>query len=269
MSNILTDLQSQPDHRGIGIDKVGIRHLEIPVKVRDREDIIQETIGIFDASVQLDSNVKGTHMSRFVEVLHDQTEPYSVANFHKVIERLRQRLGSKAAYLVLRFPFFLQKLAPKTGRQSLMNYQVAFNGSLRSTKWEMRIEVAVPVKTLCPCSKSISLYGAHSQRGIVKIDVKPKSRIWIEEIIEIAETSGSAPLYSILKRPDEKHITEQAYENPVFVEDFVRNVVSRLRADSRIGWYRVEAENYESIHNHNAFAHIEHKATNPSSLESD
>lgn len=274
---MLHDLQSEPDLRGIRIDKVGIRHLQIPIKVRDRGNLIQETIGTFDASIELADNIKGTHMSRFVEVLHDQKDAYDAEMIGKVMRHLQKKLEARAAFLKLSFPFFSERSAPISKKKSMMKYEVSFFGHLESDHddhhkvhneihkvrddheiddheiHKVHMEVKVSLKTLCPCSKSISLYGAHSQRGLVKVKLQ-SSGIWIEDVIEIVEKSGSSPLYSILKRPDEKYVTEQSYENPVFVEDLVRNVVSRLKADDRVEKYRVEAENQESIHNHNAYA---------------
>lgn len=255
-TDLLHDLQSEPDSRAIAIDKVGIRGLEIPIQIKDRGPKIQDTIGSFDLYVDLPEDVKGTHMSRFVEIIHRHEEPYSVDRLKPLLTQLQSRLKAESAFLELRFPFFLEKAAPVTGQRSLMNYQVTFRGRLAGDAIESILQVEIPVKTLCPCSKSISRYGAHNQRGVATVQVTASETVWIEEIIKIVEDSGSAQLYALLKRPDEKHVTEQAYENPVFVEDLARNIVVRLKQDPRISWYQVEAENHESIHNHNAYAVI-------------
>jgi GTP cyclohydrolase I len=255
-SDSLQDLQSEPDHRAISINKVGIRNLEMPITVHDRGKETLNTVGIFDVYVDLAADVKGTHMSRFVEILHAWSKPYSVESIESILGPIQDRLGSAAAYITLNFPFFLEKKAPVSKQPSLMNYQVKLSAQLINDRTSLTLQVEIPVKTLCPCSKSISKYGAHNQRGLVTVQVRSTETIWIQEIINIVEASGSSELYSLLKRPDEKYVTESAYENPVFVEDLVRNVVSKLNSDDRIYWFQVEAENHESIHNHNAYALI-------------
>ncbi len=252
----LHDLQSEPDHRALKIDKVGIRGLQMPITVRNRHQEDSPTVGTFDAFVDLPADVKGTHMSRFVEILQSRSEPFSVENLGSILEAIRNRLEAHSAYLSLEFPYFLQKEAPVTKQPSPMNYQVRLHAQLTPQGSQLTQEISVPVKTLCPCSKSISKYGAHNQRGIVTVKVRSAETIWPEELINIVEKSGSSELYALLKRPDEKFVTEKAYENPVFVEDLVRNVVTKLKSDQRIEWYEVEAENQESIHNHNAYAQI-------------
>ncbi|MBT5708726.1 GTP cyclohydrolase FolE2 [Verrucomicrobia bacterium] len=255
-SDSLQDLQSEPDHRAISINKVGIRHLQMPIAVHDRGKETLNTVGTFDLYVDLPADVKGTHMSRFVEILHAWSKPYSVESIESILRPIQDRLGSAAAYITLNFPFFLEKTAPVSKQPSLMNYQVKLSAQLIDDHTSLTLQVEIPVKTLCPCSKSISKYGAHNQRGLVIVQVRSTETIWIQEIIDIVEASGSSELYALLKRPDEKYVTESAYENPVFVEDLVRNVVSRLNSDDRISWFQVEAENHESIHNHNAYALI-------------
>ncbi len=255
----LHDLQSEPDHRALKIDKVGIRGLKMPITILGQADKQSQTVATFDAYVDLPANVKGTHMSRFVEVLHEQNEPYSITTLGKILQTITERLAARTANLTVRFPLFLEKASPVSGRSSLMDYQVTLRGQRDGGQLELQQEVLVPVKTLCPCSKTISKYGAHNQRGHVTVKIRSSEPIATEEIIRLIETSGSAELYAILKRPDEKFVTEQAYENPVFVEDLVRNVVTKLKNDERITWYEVEAENHESIHNHNAYALIRHR----------
>ena len=256
MPDSLQDLQSEPDHRAISINKVGIRNLQMPITVYDRQKVTLNTVGTFNMYVDLAADVKGTHMSRFVEILHAWTKPYSVESIESILGPIQDRLGSAAAYISLSFPFFLEKTAPVSKQPSQMNYQVKLSARLVDHRTSFTLQVEIPVKTLCPCSKSISKYGAHNQRGLVTVQVRSPQPIWIEEIIDIVEASGSSELYSLLKRPDEKYVTEFAYENPVFVEDLARNVVSKLKSDDRISWYQVEAENHESIHNHNAYALI-------------
>lgn len=255
-NDTLHDLQSEPDHRAIRIDQVGIRNIQVPIQILDQEQTLQNTVGSFDIYVDLDKDIKGTHMSRFVEILNDWKEPFSVENVQCILPVIRQRLGSSHADLTMAFPYFREKSAPVSKQTSLMNYQIRFLTHLDPSGSSLTLEVQAPVKTLCPCSKSISKYGAHNQRGVVTVQVRSTQPIWIEELIRIIEASGSSELYALLKRPDEKDVTERAYENPVFVEDLVRNVVKQLKADNRISWYQVEAENHESIHNHNAYARI-------------
>ncbi len=252
----LEDLQNQLDDRSLPIDKVGIKGLEMPIQVQDRAKNLMHTVGTFDLFVDLDASLKGTHMSRFVEALHEHEEPYDVESLRPFLETLRNRLHSTAAYLTLQFPFFLEKKAPVTLRSSLMNYQVTLNASLSENEYRLRQRIKIPLKTLCPCSKSIAKYGAHNQRGVVTVQVETRRTVWVQDLIQMVESSGSSQLYALLKRPDEKHVTEEAYENPVFVEDLVRNVVTHLQNDERIVCYQVEAENFESIHNHNAYALI-------------
>ena len=255
-SSPLHDLQSEPDHRALKIDKVGIRGLKLPIKIQGQADKQSQTVATFDVYVNLPQDVKGTHMSRFVEVLHEYEGTYSINTLEQILQTIVARLNAQTAYLTIRFPFFLEKSSPISGRSSLMDYQVTLRAQLDAGALQLQQEVMVPVKTLCPCSKSISKYGAHNQRGHVTVKFRSDEPIWTEQIIRLVEASGSAELYAILKRPDEKYVTEQAYENPVFVEDLVRNVVTKLRSDKRITWYEVEAENHESIHNHNAYALI-------------
>tara|TARA_A100001037_G_C15080109_1_gene603794 strand:+ start:510 stop:1217 length:708 start_codon:yes stop_codon:yes gene_type:complete len=228
----------------------------MPIQVQDRAKNLMHTVGTFDLFVDLDASLKGTHMSRFVEALHEHEDPYDVESLRPFLETLRNRLHSTAAYLTLQFPFFLEKKAPVTLRSSLMNYQVTLNASLSENEYRLRQRIKIPLKTLCPCSKSIAKYGAHNQRGVVTVQVETRRTVWVQDLIQMVESSGSSQLYALLKRPDEKHVTEEAYENPVFVEDLVRNVVTHLQNDERIVCYQVEAENFESIHNHNAYALI-------------
>jgi GTP cyclohydrolase I len=256
-SNALIDTQNQRDERCIPIDKVGVRGIRFPVQVRDKAREHQETIATVGMFVDLPHDFKGTHMSRFVEVLHSHGNLVHVENIPEILAEMRLKLNADTAHLEMAFPYFLEKAAPVTGKRSLMDYSVMFDASADNESLDFVLQVKVPVTTLCPCSKAISRYGAHNQRGEVTVAVRFDEIVWIEDIIQWVEASASSELYALLKRPDEKAVTERAYENPVFVEDLVRNVVLRLKKVPQIQWYRVEAENFESIHNHNAYASIE------------
>jgi len=255
----LKDTQSEPDHRKIAIDRVGVKTLRYPIQVRDRASgKLQSTVGVFTLTVDLPHHFKGTHMSRFIEVLNEHGPIFQVSNIHTMLDRLLDRLHSEEAHIILEFPFFLEKAAPVSGSKGLIDYGVRFEaGRRRKGDFDFIITVTVPVTTLCPCSKSISKYGAHNQRGHVNLAVRFRKHIWIEELIRLVENCASSELFSLLKRPDEKFVTERAFENPVFVEDLVRAVASQAKENTEITWFRVEAENFESIHNHNAYAMVE------------
>jgi GTP cyclohydrolase I len=252
----LEDVQGRADARRLPINRVGIKDIRHPVRVKDRSAGEQHTIANFNMYVSLPHNFKGTHMSRFVEILHGERE-ISVESFRAMLEKMTERLEADTGHIEMSFPFFVMKKAPVSGVESLMDYQATLIGERRDGQTEMWVRVVVPVTSLCPCSKKISDYGAHNQRSHVTIKAKLRSHLWIEEIIGIAESEASSELYGILKRPDEKFVTERAYDNPKFVEDMVRDVAARLNADDRIGAYTVESENFESIHNHSAYALIE------------
>ena len=252
----LEDVQGRADARRLPINRVGIKDIRHPVRVKDRSAGEQHTIANFNMYVSLPHNFKGTHMSRFVEILHGERE-ISVESFRAMLEKMTQRLEADTGHIEMSFPFFVMKKAPVSGVESLMDYQATLIGERRDGQTETWVRVVVPVTSLCPCSKKISDYGAHNQRSHVTIKARLRSHLWIEEIIGIAESEASSELYGILKRPDEKFVTERAYENPKFVEDLVRDVAGRLNADERIAEYTVEAENFESIHNHSAYALIE------------
>jgi GTP cyclohydrolase I len=251
------DVQGRADTRRLPINRVGIKDINHPVRVKDRAAGEQHTIANFNMYVNLPHNFKGTHMSRFIEILHTERE-ISVESFRALLEKMTARLEADVGHIEMSFPFFLMKKAPVSGVESLMDYRATLIGERRvGARTDMWIRVVVPVTSLCPCSKRISAYGAHNQRSHVTITAKLKSHIWIEELIEIAESEASSPLYGILKRPDEKYVTEHAYDHPKFVEDMVRDVAARLAQDARMTAYVVEAENFESIHNHSAYARIE------------
>ncbi|HPR16908.1 MAG TPA: GTP cyclohydrolase FolE2 [Candidatus Cloacimonadota bacterium] len=250
------DIQNLTDTRKITIDKVGVKNVQYPIIVEDRADRIQNTIANLDIFVELPHQYRGTHMSRFLEVLnHFHTETL-INSLPEFLQELRTALKADAAYVKLTFPYFIKKVAPVSKIKSLMNYQCVFESSLRD-EYCLKIGVEVPITTLCPCSKEISDFGAHSQRSYVFVSVRYQEFIWLEEIIDLVEAAASSEVYSLLKRVDEKFVTEKAYQNPAFVEDVVREITLKLQNDSRITWFRVESENLESIHNHNAFASVE------------
>lgn len=253
----LQDTQNQPDYRQLPIDRVGVKNLRYPIQVRDKHHAMQSTIATAQLTVDLPHHFKGTHMSRFVEVLNSHGPVIHVDNIGDILEQLCARLQSDCAHVDFEFPYFMEKKAPATGAVGLMDYGVRFSATRKKGVQEFIVTVVVAVTTLCPCSKAISEKGAHNQRGEVTFSVRCTKPMWIEDMIRLVEESASSELYSLLKRPDEKAVTERAYDNPVFVEDLVRNIAARCQGDGNILWYRVEAENYESIHNHNAYALIE------------
>ncbi len=253
----IADVQSSADTRRIPIDKVGIKDIRHPVQVRDRSGGEQHTIANFNMYVNLPHDFKGTHMSRFVEILNNHEYEIGVDSFKQMLFEMTERLEAEAGHIEMAFPYFVNKTAPVSGVPSLIDYQVTFVGEIRSGRPCMLIKVVVPVTSLCPCSKEISAYGAHNQRSHVTVTVRTRGFVWIEDLIDIVENEASCELYGLLKRPDEKYVTEKAYDNPKFVEDMVRDVAARLNQDERVGAYVVESENFESIHNHSAYAMIE------------
>jgi GTP cyclohydrolase I len=255
----LKDTQNEPDHRRIAIDRVGVKNLRYPMRIRDKERTEQHTIATVALTVDLPHHFKGTHMSRFVEALNSCGSEVHVDHIHELLSVLCDRLQSECAHVDFEFPYFMEKAAPVSGKRGLMDYTVRFNATLERGVFDLLTTVIVPVATLCPCSKAISERGAHNQRGQVILAVRSKPAVWIEDLIQMVEKCASCELYSILKRPDEKAVTERAYDNPVFVEDLVRNIAVAANREESIRWYRVEAENFESIHNHNAYALIEHR----------
>lgn len=261
----LEDIQSQISQWGIPIDQVGVSDLRLPLTIKDRAKGVQQVVARVSASVNLPHHFKGTHMSRFIEALNaHRDEAISIRNIRQILQTLRTRLEAEGARLELRFPYFLERTAPVSNAVSLMDYDCAFIGELHEAHEDFILGVDAPVASLCPCSKAISDYGAHNQRGRVAMRVRSRrrpsgawERIWIEELVEIAEQAASSPVYSLLKRPDERHVTMQMYNNPAFVEDIVRDVARRLMHDSRVAWFEVNVTTLESIHNHNAFARVE------------
>jgi len=256
-TKVIEDVQNREDTRRIPINKVGIKDIRHPVRIRDRSGGEQHTIASFNMYVNLPHNFKGTHMSRFVEILNNHEREISVKSFKDMMEEMTERLEAESGHIEMSFPYFINKTAPVSGVESLMDYDVTFIGEINSGKNNITIKVVVPVTSLCPCSKKISDYGAHNQRSHVTVTAKISDFIWIEELIAMVEQEASCELYGLLKRPDEKMVTERAYDNPKFVEDMVRDVAALLNKEERISSYIIESENFESIHNHSAYALIE------------
>src|SRR5688572_7858704 len=259
----LHDKQSERDHRELRIDKVGVRGLRFPIQIRNKAHSLQNTVATIDMFVDLPKEFKGTHMSRFIEVLNAHGNVVHVENITDILYAMQRKLNAATSHLEMEFPFFLEKKAPVSGMTSLMDYTARFDATACGKEIDFVLTVKAKVTTLCPCSKAISSYGAHNQRGEVTVQLRFKKSIWIEDVIEMIEGSASAELYSLLKREGEKAVTERAYDNPVFVEDLVRNIAARSNKEPNILWYRVEAENFESIHNHNAYALIEKTKPRP------
>ncbi len=249
------DIQKMNDTRKVSIDKVGVKSVKYPISVEDKKNGIQHTVADLDIYVQLPHHHRGTHMSRFLEVLNKYRDKNIVSEIENFIKETKVRLDADSAYAEVSFPYFIEKEAPVSKIKSLMSYDCFFKVS-HTDKFKIQIGVKVPVTSVCPCSKEISEYGAHNQRSIVTVMIEYNKFVWLEEIIDIVEKSASCELYSLLKRTDEKYVTEKGYENPKFVEDIVRDVVVELRKDDRIDVFSVESENFESIHNHNAYASV-------------
>jgi GTP cyclohydrolase I len=257
----IADVQSTPDTRQIAIDRVGIKSVRHPVRVADKSAGVQHTIANFNMYVYLPQHFKGTHMSRFLEILNGYEREISVESFEDMLRRMVLKLEAESGRVEMSFPYFINKTAPVSGVQSLMDYEVTFTGEIDKGVYHQTMKVVVPVTSLCPCSKKISDYGAHNQRSHVTITARTNGFVWIEEVVRMAEEQASCEVYGLLKRPDEKYVTERAYDNPKFVEDMVRDVAAVLNKDKRIDAYVVESENFESIHNHSAYALIERDKT--------
>ncbi len=253
----LHDKQSERDTRELRIDKVGVRGLRFPIQVRDKARSVQNTVATIGMFVDLPKEFKGTHMSRFVEVLNAHGSSIHVENIAEILRSLQKKLNAATSHLEIEFPYFMSKTSPVSRLESLMDYTARFDAAACGAEIDFVLTVKANVTTLCPCSKAIAKYGAHNQRGEVTVALRSTDVVWIEDVVAMIEGAASSELYALLKRQDEKAVTERAYENPVFVEDLVRNVALRLNADARVSWYKVDAENFESIHNHNAYACIE------------
>jgi GTP cyclohydrolase I len=257
-AHAIPDVQNSADSRQIAINKVGIKSIRHPVRVRDKNGGVQHTVAVFNMYVGLPHNFKGTHMSRFVEILNGNEREISVESFEPMLREMVKRLEAETGHVEMTFPYFINKSAPVSGVKSLMDYEVTFTGEIREGgEYEFNMRVVVPVTSLCPCSKKIADYGAHNQRSHVTVTATTNSHLWIEELVGLVESQASCELYGLLKRPDEKFVTERAYDNPKFVEDMVRDVAGLLNSEQRIDAYIVESENFESIHNHSAYALIE------------
>ncbi|MFP4067686.1 MAG: GTP cyclohydrolase FolE2 [Spirochaetaceae bacterium] len=253
----MVDVQGQKDERNIPLQKVGVKNLRHPVTVLDKHHGTQPTIATADIFVSLPHHYKGTHMSRFIEVFSNHYSDIQMPTFLDMLEEVREALEAESAFADVSFPYFLQKAAPVTGQKSLMSYGCTFMGEVGNRGRRFYVQVEVPVQTVCPCSREISSRGAHNQRGTVRVTVKLGPFFWMEDIIAIVEDSASSGLYTLLKREDERYITETAYDNPVFVEDLVREICTRVEDLHLFPWFSVEAENAESIHNHEAYAYVE------------
>ncbi len=251
----LVDIQSSPDLRNIPIDKVGVRNVKYPITVLVRNNGAQQTLGVFTLTVDLPRQFKGTHMSRFLEVLGEFNHEIGGATIPRILDKLRDRLNAESAHLEVKFSLFREKAAPVTGKVGMMAYECGFIASAGATD-EFLVYARVPVTTLCPCSREISAFGAHNQRGYVTVRIESCGMLWLEDVIDMIEGAGSAQLYPVLKRPDEKFVTEQAYQNPRFVEDMVREVALAFDRHANVGAYEIEVENHESIHDHDAYAYL-------------
>ncbi|WP_306603818.1 GTP cyclohydrolase FolE2 [Azonexus sp.] len=258
----IADVQSSADTRQIAINKVGIKSIRHPIKVQDKSTGVQHTVAMFNMYVGLPHNFKGTHMSRFVEILNSHEREISVENFPVMLRDMLVKLEAETGHIEMNFPYFINKTAPVSGVQSLMDYDVTLIGDISNGEIVTATKVVVPVTSLCPCSKKISERGAHNQRSHVTVTARTNDFMWIEELVQLVEAEASCELFGLLKRPDEKYVTERAYDNPKFVEDMVRDVAARLNAEARIDAYVVESENFESIHNHSAYALIERDKKN-------
>lgn len=253
----IEDVQNTEDTRRIGIDRVGIKSIRHPILFRQRDEGLQATVAMFDMTVNLSHEQKGTHMSRFVEILNEELDILDIRTFPQVIADMTARLEADHGYIETRFPFFVRKKAPVTGALSLLDYAVTLTGEWVAGVAKLWLKVVVPVTSLCPCSKKISDYGAHNQRSHVTLTVMSAQTLWVEDLIDLIERQASSQIYGLLKRADEKYVTERAYNNPKFVEDIVRDIANDLNQHQGILYYKLETENFESIHNHSAYAVIE------------
>ena len=253
----MIDIQSTQDTREVPLQKVGVKNVRYPIQVLDKNHKVQSTTGTVNLFVNLPHNFKGTHMSRFIEVFHKHHNDISMNNFLEMLEEIRAKLDAERAFGRITFPYFIEKSAPVSKSAGLMEYTCSYEGEATISEAKFFISIKVPIATLCPCSKAISDYGAHNQRGFVKVKVLYSKFFWIEDVISMIEECASTPLYSVLKRQDEKFVTEHAYDNPRFVEDVVREVYLGLKKMD-FKWFTVEAETEESIHYHNAYAYAEY-----------
>jgi GTP cyclohydrolase I len=252
----ILDVQNLADARQIAIDRVGIKAIRHPVTVKDKTGSVQHTVAMFNMYVHLPQHLKGTHMSRFIEILNENQTEVSVENIQIILNEVASRLEAESGHIEMTFPYFINKSAPVSGVKSLLDYEVTFIGEIKHGQHDIQVKVLIPVTSLCPCSKKISAYGAHNQRSHVTVTISTHEFMWIEDIIAMVEAQASSELYGLLKRPDEKYVTERAYDNPKFVEDMVRDIAGAFNREQRVKSYIVECENFESIHNHSAYACI-------------
>jgi GTP cyclohydrolase I len=252
----ILDVQNLADTRQIAIDRVGIKAIRHPVTVKDKAGSVQHTVAMFNMYVHLPQHLKGTHMSRFIEILNENQAEVSVENIQILLNEVASRLETESGHIEMTFPYFINKSAPVSRVKSLLDYEVTFIGEIKHEQHDIQVKVLIPVTSLCPCSKKISAYGAHNQRSHVTVTVSMREFMWIEDIITMVEAQASSELYGLLKRPDEKYVTERAYDNPKFVEDMVRDIAGAVNREPRVKSYIVECENFESIHNHSAYARI-------------
>jgi GTP cyclohydrolase I len=254
----IEDVQNTHDTRHLAIDRVGIKGIRHPIKIKDKNGGVQHTVATFNMYVHLPHDFKGTHMSRFVEILNMNEREISVESFEIILREMVKRLEAESGHIEMTFPYFINKAAPISGVTSLLDYEITFIGEIRNGgDYNITVKAVVPVTSLCPCSKKISDYGAHNQRSHVTVTARINDFVWVEDLIRMVESHASCELYGLLKRPDEKYVTERAYDNPKFVEDMVRDIATALNKDKRVDAYIVESENFESIHNHSAYARIE------------
>jgi len=254
----LRDVHSEPDTRRLALDRAGVKGLRYPICVLDRARGVQHTVAEIDMSVSVPHKRKGAHMSRFVELLNRHRREIDIRKFRTLCSELREDQDADAARVEVKFPYFIEKKAPVTGAVGLVDYSCTFGASVTRDDHDLWVALQVPVTTLCPCSKAISRNGAHNQRSLVSVKVWFERFFWIEDLIALIEESASCDLYALLKRPDEKYVTERAWERPRFVEDLVREVGTRLRRDPNFTRWEVEAESFESIHAHSAYATLKH-----------
>jgi GTP cyclohydrolase I len=260
--SVMPDVQSSPDRRNIAIDKVGVKHIRYPITLLQPTGGEQHTVANVNLYVSLPKHKKGTHMSRFLEILNQHHRAITPTLIMPILHQMKERLNADDAHIEMSFPYFIEKAAPVTGARGLIDYQCSFEAASNGTD-DFILGVKAPAASLCPCSKEISAYGAHNQRCEISARVRFTGTLWIEDLVAIMEKAASAPVYSVLKRPDEKFVTEQAFDNPKFVEDIIRDLAVGLEAEPRITWYSIQSENFESIHNHNAYASIERDKSQP------
>ena len=252
----MPDVQSTPDTRRLAIQRVGVKGVRYPAALKTAGGV-QPTVGTWNMFVHLQEQQKGTHMSRFIALLEDNRSPLDAARFGDMLRRMVALLDAESGRIEVSFPYFINKIAPVSGVESLMDYEVGFTGEIKNGEVEITLKVMVPVTSLCPCSKNISAYGAHNQRSHITVSALIDGELQVDQLIAKIEEQASCELYGLLKRPDEKYVTERAYDNPKFVEDLVRDVAGMLNADRHVLAFTLEAENFESIHNHSAYALIE------------